>query len=74
MIVKAANLGSSVGISVAKDRNSLVTAIDDSFRYARKVLVEHAITNLRETNCSVCGDENEAYASEIEEPFTARRY
>ncbi len=72
VIVKAANLGSSVGISVAKDRNALVTAIDDSFRYARKVLVEHAITNLREINCSVCGDENEAYASEIEEPFHSK--
>ncbi len=72
VIVKAANLGSSVGITVAKDRDSLFSAIDDSFRYARKVLVEHAITNLREINCSVLGDENEAIASEIEEPFHSK--
>ncbi len=72
VIVKAGNLGSSVGISVAKDRDALYTAIDDSFRYARKVLVEHAITNLREINCSVLGDENEAMASEIEEPFHSK--
>ncbi len=72
VIVKAENLGSSVGITVAKDRNGLYSAIDDSFRYARKVLVEHAITNLREINCSVLGDENEAIASEIEEPFHSK--
>lgn len=30
---------------------------------------EHAITNLREINCSVLGDENDAIASECEEPL-----
>lgn len=69
VIVKPVNLGSSVGISVAKSRVELVNAIDDAFRYATKVLVEHAITNLREINCAVLGDENEAIASECEEPL-----
>ena len=69
VIVKPVNLGSSVGISVAKDRVELSNAIDDAFRYATKVLVEHAITNLREINCSVLGDENDAEASECEEPL-----
>lgn len=69
VIIKPVNLGSSVGISVAKDRAELTRSIDDAFRYATKVLVEHAITNLREINCSVLGDENEAIASEIEEPL-----
>ncbi|MBR1440488.1 MAG: D-alanine--D-alanine ligase [Lachnospiraceae bacterium] len=69
VIVKPVNLGSSVGISVAKDRIELSNAIDDAFRYATKVLVEHAITNLREVNCSVLGDENDAEASECEEPL-----
>ncbi len=69
VIVKPVNLGSSVGISVAKDRVSLSASIDDAFRYATKVLVEHAITNLREINCSVLGDENDAEASECEEPL-----
>ncbi|MCR4946581.1 MAG: D-alanine--D-alanine ligase [Lachnospiraceae bacterium] len=68
-IVKPVNLGSSVGISVARDRVALSASIDDAFRYATKVLVEHAITNLREINCSVVGDENEAEASECEEPL-----
>ena len=72
VIVKPVNLGSSVGISVAKDRVSLTASIDDAFRYATKVLVEHAITNLREINCSVLGDENEAEASECEEPLHSK--
>lgn len=69
VIVKPVNLGSSVGISVAKDRVELSASIDDAFRYATKVLVEHAITKLREINCSVLGDENDAQASECEEPL-----
>lgn len=69
VIVKPVNLGSSVGISVAKNRVELTNSIDDAFKYATKVLVEHAITELREINCSVLGDENEAEASECEEPL-----
>lgn len=69
VIVKPVNLGSSVGISVAKSRIELSNSIDDAFKYATKVLVEHAITALREINCSVLGDENEAIASECEEPM-----
>lgn len=69
VIVKPVNLGSSVGISVAKNRIELANSVDDAFKYATKVLIEHAITNLREINCSVLGDENEAMASECEEPL-----
>ena len=68
-IVKPVNLGSSVGISVAKNRIELTNSIDDAFRYATKVLVEHAISRLREINCAVLGDENDAIASECEEPL-----
>ncbi len=69
VIIKPVNLGSSVGIGVAKDRSSLTNALDDAFRYASRVLAERAITNLREINCAVLGDENDAIASECEEPL-----
>ena len=69
VIIKPVNLGSSVGISVAKNRVELSNSVDDAFRYTTKILVEHAITNLREINCSVLGDENDAIASECEEPL-----
>ena len=72
VIVKPVNLGSSVGISVAKTRAELTVSVDDAFRYATKILVEPAITNLREINCSVLGDENEAEASECEEPLHSK--
>lgn len=69
VIVKPVNLGSSVGIQIAKDQTELIDAFDDAYRYASKVLVEPAIMNLREINCAVLGDENEAIASECEEPM-----
>ncbi len=69
VIVKPINLGSSVGIKVAKDREGLEEAFDYAFQFANKLLVEKAITNLREINCSVLGDYEEAEASECEEPI-----
>lgn len=69
VIVKPVNLGSSVGISKAADRDSLETSLETAFTYADTVLVEPAITKLREINCSVVGDAWEAQASECEEPF-----
>lgn len=71
MIIKPVNLGSSVGISVAKNRAELTDAFDDAFRYASRVLAEHAISELREINCAVLGDENDAEASECEEPISS---
>lgn len=71
VIIKPVNLGSSVGIGVAKSRDELIDAIDDAFRYAARIMAEHAISKLREINCSVLGDENGAEASECEEPLTS---
>ena len=69
VIVKPVNLGSSVGISKASDRESLKASLETAFTYADTVLTEPAITKLREINCSVVGDAWEAQASECEEPF-----
>lgn len=71
VIVKPVNLGSSVGIGVAADRDKLEEVIDTAFMYATFILVEHAITNLREINCAVLGDYESAQASECEEPITS---
>lgn len=67
-IVKPINLGSSVGIKIGRDNEGLAEALDYAFTFSGKVLVERAITNLREINCSVCGEKDEAEASECEEP------
>lgn len=69
VIVKPINLGSSVGIKKADNKEKLEEALDYAFQFATDVLVEKAITNLREINCSVLGDYEEAIASECEEPI-----
>lgn len=68
VIVKPVNLGSSVGISKASDRDELTESLQNAFNFAEKVLVERAVQNLKEVNCSVLGDCDEAHASECEEP------
>lgn len=71
VIVKPVNLGSSVGIKKASDRNELAEALENAFNFAGKVLVEKAVQNLKEINCSVLGDCDEAEASECEEPVNS---
>lgn len=68
-IIKPVNSGSSVGISMARNRQELTESIDDAFTYASIVLVEHGIEKLKEINCSVLGDDSGAKASILEEPF-----
>lgn len=69
VITKPVNLGSSVGISIAKDQKELKESLEEAFTYASKVLVEKAIMNLKEVNCSVIGDYESAKASECESPI-----
>ena len=68
VIVKPVNSGSSVGISVAHDKEGLIRSLDNAYTFANVILVEHAITELQEINCSVVGDLDEAEASLCEEP------
>lgn len=56
VFVKPANLGSSVGISKAKNRTALRTALQLAARYDRRVLVEQGI-EAREIEISVLGNE-----------------
>lgn len=71
VIVKPINLGSSVGISKAKDRDGLINSIEEAFQFADRILVEPAVVQLKEINCSVVGDSEEAEASVCEEPVQA---
>ena len=70
VIVKPATLGSSVGISVAKDEKSLDKAVTEAFRYDEKVIVEKIIENLVEVNCSVLGNAEYQETSAIDEMLT----
>lgn len=68
VIIKPVNLGSSVGIRKAKNREELIEALEYGFTFSLRVLVENAVTELKEINCSVLGDYEDAEASECEEP------
>lgn len=69
VVVKPARCGSSIGITRADTRTELDAAIEDAFRYDDKVIVEEAVINLREINCSVLGSPTEAMPSVLEEPL-----
>ncbi len=57
IFVKPANLGSSVGISKAKNEAELKRAITNAFQYDTKILLEEYIEG-REIECAVLGNEN----------------
>ncbi len=68
VVVKPARLGSSIGISMAPDRDKLDRAIEEALRYDDKIVIEHAVQKLKEINCAVLGDPNEAETSALEQP------
>jgi D-alanine-D-alanine ligase len=57
MFVKPANLGSSVGISKAKDPRSLDAAMDLAGTFDRKIVVEAAVRDAREVEVAVLGND-----------------
>jgi D-alanine-D-alanine ligase len=62
VFVKPANLGSSVGISKARDRRELGPAIDEAAKLDRKIVIEEGVggkkNKAREIECSVLGNDN----------------
>jgi D-alanine-D-alanine ligase len=57
MFVKPANLGSSVGISKAKDLAALEAAVDLARSFDRRVIIEAAVPDAREIECAVLGND-----------------
>ncbi len=69
LIVKPADLGSSVGVREVADDDELVEAIDLVVRLSNKVLVEPKVQNMREINCAALGDHESVITSVCEEPI-----
>ena len=69
VFVKPANLGSSIGVSRADNREKLRNALELAFEYDRRVLVEKGLNKPIELNCSVLGYDGEMKASPIEMPL-----
>jgi D-alanine-D-alanine ligase len=73
MFVKPANLGSSVGISKAKDAPSLRDAMDLAGSFDRKIVIEAAVPDAREIECGVLGNDD-AIASVPGEVIPSREF
>jgi D-alanine-D-alanine ligase len=69
VIIKPANLGSSVGISRADNREALIEKVGIAEKYSTRIIIEHLVEQLQEINCSVLGNCDEYQMSVLEEPI-----
>lgn len=67
-ILKPARLGSSIGISIAKNEKELDYAKDVGFEFDTDILVEDFKSNIKEYNLAGCMIKDEFIFSIIEEP------
>ncbi len=74
VFVKPANLGSSIGVSRANNREELKDALDLAFEYDRRVLIEKGLDKPIELNCSVMGYDDYVEASPIEMPLSSEEF
>ena len=65
VIVKPATLGSSIGIARAADSKQLTDAMATALTFDERVLVERALVDFKEVNCSVIGPPYRASVCEM---------
>ena len=74
VIIKPANLGSSVGIAYANSKEELLAGIKFAFQFDQKLLVERALTDFEEYNCAVVDTERGVITSDIERPVFNKQF
>lgn len=67
VVVKPANLGSSIGVSVCKNEGDLDAALETAFEFDKKVLIEKMIQPLREFNCAGFLYKDNVFVSRVNE-------
>lgn len=70
LIVKPSTLGSSIGITVAEDREQLDFALQVACKFDTKIIVEHKLKDFVEVNCAVFRDGDRLVVSDTEQPLT----
>ncbi len=70
LFIKPASLGSSIGIGRAETEAQLRASIDIAANFDRRILVEPALTDGVEINCSVMGFAEDFEASVLEQPLS----
>ena len=68
VIVKPANLGSSVGIKAAHNREELIEAIENAIQFTNRIIIEKYVQKLKEVNCAVLGNYYDCQPSVCEVP------
>jgi D-alanine-D-alanine ligase len=72
LIIKPATGGSSIGITIAANRQELKEGVELARSMAEKIIVEKLVQNIKEVNCSVLGDSENAVVSICEEPVSSK--
>jgi len=74
LFIKPVRLGSSIGITKAKDRQELENAIEVAMHYENKILVEEGVNDLVDVTCAVLGNENPQASVLQESVFNAELF
>lgn len=70
VFVKPVTLGSSIGVGRAENDAMLRASIDVAANFDRRIMIERAIVNGKEVNCSVMGIDDKLQASVLEQPVS----
>lgn len=70
MFIKPSNLGSSIGINKARNREELKEGISIAVGFDERVIVEKGLEDLTEVNCSALGRADDVMASTTEQPVS----
>lgn len=73
VVVKPANLGSSIGVALAETEEEAEKAIEAAFQLDDRVLIEKYIRGKRDVNCAAYSLNGEIYVSEPEEAASGER-
>lgn len=74
LILKPCNLGSSIGISVCENKEQLKNGFDVAFMFDERCIVEVALKDFYELNCSVCRLNGIVTASLLEKPMSWEKF
>ena len=72
LIIKPSTLGSSIGIEIIERKEELDSTIERVFKYDNKLLIEGAIEDVVEYNCSVLLTDKGNITSDIEEIISTK--
>lgn len=74
LMVKPANLGSSIGISRVTSEEDINNAIEVAFHYDNYIMIEKCVQNLMELNCSVSEVKGEIVTTVVEQPIGSTEF